>query len=478
MEVASSNHEHAGPYNRGWLWLKALPKKLVAKVVEAARKAKKLGQDDPRKIIHSLKVGLALALVSLFYYCRPLYDAFGVNATWAVLTVVVVFEFYVGATLGRGLNRIFATMAAGALGVKAHDLASLSGEKGEPVLLGFFVFLIGAAFTFLRFFPEIKARYDYGLMIFILTFSLVTVSSYREDEVLVFAHQRLSTVAIGSCISVIVCIFICPVWVGEDLQNLVAVNIEKLGSFLEGFGVEYFKTAEDGQSNDDKSFREGYKSVLSSKTSEESMANLARWEPCHGRFRFRHPWKQYLIIATLTRQCAYNIEALNSFLNSKMQMPIKMRSKIQDPCTKIISEAGQTLNELANAIKTMTRPSSVDSHIENSKTAADNLKALLHTGLFEETDLLEIIPSAAVASLLIDIVTCTEKISEAVQELASLAHFKSVEQTVTEPEQPQIVHQVTEQPFSSNAEPHHVITVDESSSGSPENENGPVLKTG
>lgn len=66
------------------------------KVVEFPRKLKKLGQDDPRRIVHSLKVGLAVLLVSLLYYFQPLYDELGATAMWAVLTVVVVFEFSVG----------------------------------------------------------------------------------------------------------------------------------------------------------------------------------------------------------------------------------------------------------------------------------------------------------------------------------------------------------------------------------------------
>lgn len=85
-----------GPCGRVLRWLKALPAKSWGKGVEALREAKKVGEDDPRKIVHSFKVGLALTLVSLFYYYRPLYDGFGVNAMWAVLTVVVVFEFSVG----------------------------------------------------------------------------------------------------------------------------------------------------------------------------------------------------------------------------------------------------------------------------------------------------------------------------------------------------------------------------------------------
>lgn len=56
--------------------------------------------------------------------------------------VFFLFKFS-GATLGKGLNRGLATLVAGGLGVGAHHLASLSGEIGEPILLGFFVFIQG-----------------------------------------------------------------------------------------------------------------------------------------------------------------------------------------------------------------------------------------------------------------------------------------------------------------------------------------------
>lgn len=48
-----------------------------------------------------------------------------------------------GGTLIKGLNRAFATLAAGFLAVGAHKLADLCGAKGEPVLLAVFVFLLG-----------------------------------------------------------------------------------------------------------------------------------------------------------------------------------------------------------------------------------------------------------------------------------------------------------------------------------------------
>jgi hypothetical protein len=58
----------------------------------------KVGHDDPRRVIHSLKVGLSLTLVSLLYLMEPLFNGIGLgqNAIWAVMTVVVVLEFTAG----------------------------------------------------------------------------------------------------------------------------------------------------------------------------------------------------------------------------------------------------------------------------------------------------------------------------------------------------------------------------------------------
>jgi len=66
----------------------------------------KVGKDDPRKVVHSLKVGLALTLVSLLYLMEPLYKGIGKNAVVAVMTVVVVMEFTVGRKFSFIINII------------------------------------------------------------------------------------------------------------------------------------------------------------------------------------------------------------------------------------------------------------------------------------------------------------------------------------------------------------------------------------
>ncbi|KAH1143889.1 hypothetical protein AAZX31_12G178100 [Glycine max] len=436
-------------------WLMALPSEFSAKVVDVMSQIKKVGKEDPRRVIHALKVALSITLVSAFYYVNPLYDGFGSSAMYAVFTVIVVSEFSVGATLGKGLNRGFATFLAGALGLGSYYLVhSISTEHiVEPILLGTLIYLITAGITYFRFLPQIKARYDYGLLVFNLTFCLVSVSSYRDHEVLDIALKRVISIISGGLISVSVSIFVCPIWAGGDLHNLESKNIEKLGNFLEGFGEEYFGRSEGGESN--KLFMQGYKSVLTSKQVEETLANFARWEPCHGRFRFRHPWQQYLKIGNLSRQCAYRIDALNGFLNSA-KTPLEMRGKIPDPCIKMSTEAGKALKELAMAIHKMIPPSAANPHIAKSKIAATNLRSIMKTGLWEDTNLFEVIPVLTVASLLLHVVSCTEKLAESIQELSTLAKFKNQDSEFV-PKSPQ--QKETPQPCCHNSGPHHVVTI-------------------
>ncbi|KAL0708100.1 hypothetical protein Bca4012_074526 [Brassica carinata] len=400
---------------------------------------------------------------------KPLYNSFGVSGMWAILTVVVVSEFTVGGTLSKGLNRAFATLIAGALGVGAVHLARLCGHKGEPIVLGILVFSLGAAATFSRFFPRIKQRYDYGALIFILTFSMVAVSGYRTDEILVIAYQRLSTILIGGTICILVSIFVFPVWAGEDLHKMVANNIIKLANSIEGFDGEYFPSSEKTSKETNSSVRE-YKSILTSKSTEDTLANLARWEPGHGRFRLRHPWTKYLKIAGLVRQCAIHFEVLNGYVLSDAKAPQDFISKIQEPCSIMSREAGEALKSIAKSIKTMSRYHvCVNTHIKNSKNAIENLRLALKLSFPEtEKDLLEIIPGVTMASTLIDIVSYVEKISEAVDEFSVLAHFKENLDPKLSPElgQHHLLHKGTVKPVlegdneeECNNSPHVVIAV-------------------
>lgn len=359
--------------------------------------------DDPRRIIHSFKVSLGLTLVSTLYYVNPVFKDLGQSTLWAVLTVVLVMEFTVGAAVSKGLNRACATFLAGALGIGAHYLAILSGEKKEPIVLGFLVFVVAAMATYARFIPQLKARYDYGMMIFILTFCMVTVSSYRKDNIVVVARERLSTIAIGVAISFLVGVLVFPNWAGEDLHKMASSNLQKLASFLQGF--EEVLEAK-------KPCPQCHKSVLNSKAIEDSLYNFARWEPSHGPFGFRHPWDQYLKIGAQTRQCACIMEALNVYIASTQGVFDKSS---QEGCLELSLVLGKALTETASAIQSITMPSTVvNQNLARASLVAKQVKECLLEGSVNQKDILHVV---SIVSLLTEMAARIQEIVTSVEEL-------------------------------------------------------------
>ncbi|XP_022971965.1 aluminum-activated malate transporter 12-like [Cucurbita maxima] len=316
--------------------------------------SKKVGAEDPRRIIHSLKVGLSLTLVSLLYLIEPLFKRIGSNATWAVMTVVVVLEFTAGATLCKGLNRGLGTLLAGSLAFFIEGVANRSGRVFRACFIGAAVFLIGAAATYMRFFPKIKKNYDYGVVIFLLTFNLITVSSYRVDNVLKIAHDRLYTIAIGCGVCLLMSLLIFPNWSGEELHNSTVLKLEGLAKSIEGCVNEYFFDTEIDDNKESCSgdqIYKGYKAVLDSKSIDESLALQASWEPRHSSHCYRIPWQQYVKLGGVLRHFGYTVVALHGCLQTEIQTPRSVRILFKDPCTRVAREVSKALIELANSIR-------------------------------------------------------------------------------------------------------------------------------
>ncbi|KAK8284062.1 hypothetical protein V6Z11_D08G128900 [Gossypium hirsutum] len=438
-----------GLARKAWLGLKGLISGFALKVRMFVKKAWDVGTNDPRKVIHCIKVGLALAIVSVFYFMRPLYDGVGGNAMWAVMTVVVVFEPTVGATLYKCFNRVLGTFLAGFLAVGVHWVASQSGERVEPFVVGASVFLLASAATFSRLIPSVKSRFDYGALIFMLTFSFVAVSGYRVDKLFELAHHRISTIIIGSSLCILVIMLVCPIWSGQELHSLIVRNMDKLADSLDGCVTQYFYQSGEGTNSKEEATDnklQGYKCVLSSKASEESMANFGSWEPSHGQFNFRHPWKQYLKIGASMRSCAYCIEALNSCIKSENQAAKLIKQHLGSGCLKVSSSSSNVIRELAETVKTMKKKSSTtDLLAEEMKSAVqglqNDLKTIPHllnpsaipgnktleTACSEATTptvtLMELVPVVTLASILIEISGRIEALVDAVEELAKLADF-------------------------------------------------------
>ncbi|XP_026411862.1 aluminum-activated malate transporter 2-like [Papaver somniferum] len=412
-------------FESGFEWFKGLTGKIIRSGTEFEGKVEKLGRDDPRRLIHSLKVGITLALVAILFYFSPIYGGFKSATMCAILTVVVVFEFSVGATLGKGMNRAIATFVGAGLGVAIHHLADLAGKGGEPILLGSFVFLLAATASFSRFLPGIKARYDYGVLTFILTFSLVSVSGYRIDEIFELVLHRFSTVLIGCLICVMISVFVYPVWAGEDLHNQTCLNMEKLGDLLEAIG-------KDGLVHDNNTSKSllhlpGCESIINSKAAVESLLNFARWEPPHGKFRYGHPWKHYLKTNMVTLQCAYKIQSLCNSIKTSQTQSVELSKMIQKESITMCIESGKALKELSDSIKMMAYSESVLKHLKNSANSADNIKFSLQSCKLEDTNIFELMPVIQTTTLLMEVIESIGSIVDSVHEFSSLAKFKGSE---------------------------------------------------
>lgn len=160
-----------------------------------------------------------------------------------------------------------------------------------------------------------------------------------------------------------------------------------------------------------------------------------------------------------------------------LQASLEFKCKVQEPCTKMSSESNKALKAVSSSMKTMTSPSAAKSHIENSKTAINDLKVALEIVSLEDMELLAIVPVATVAAILEEITKSVEKIYESVSELSQLAHFKSVVEPNVSPEiKPTLLHRGIIKPVVDNidnAAAHVEITIHEISTDSPEKEKAP-----
>ncbi|XP_022727865.1 aluminum-activated malate transporter 8-like [Durio zibethinus] len=385
---------------------------------------KKRNRHGIRKVIHSIKVGVALVLVSLLYILDPLYEHFGENAMWAIFTVVVIFEFFAGATLSKGLNRGIGTVLGGGLGCLAASFAQAVGGVGKAIVVAIAVFIFGTAATYTRQVPNIKKKYEYGALIFILTFNLVVVSGLRAEQVLELARQRLSAIVMGFAICTFISLLVFPIWASDELHDSLVSRFEDLACFLEGFSKEYFVNVKEKEKKFCGNFSSNCKLVLQSKTKDESLVNFARWEPWHGKFGFSYPWGKYLKIGEDLRDLATTILSLRGRLRSPTQASETLQQSVIEPYEAIMASLAWTLKELGESIGKMIQCRSEETIVPKLNSVRLELSLILTPSTFGTN--LENIDRLGLASFvyaLTEMVEKMEELAKEVEELGKLGGF-------------------------------------------------------
>ncbi|CAH9075687.1 unnamed protein product [Cuscuta epithymum] len=379
-------------------------------------------KEDTKRVFFPLKVGLAVLLVSLITLFQAPYQLFGDSSIWSIVTVVMIFEYNVGATLNRGLNRALGSMIAVGLAIAISEIAVRSGHIAEPMLIGTAIFLVAMITSLMKLWPPL-VPYEYGFRVTLFTFCLIIVSGYRTESAIKFSVDRIYSIVIGTIIAVLVNVLVCPVWAGELLHKELVSSFNIVADSLEECVRKYLEE-DDGRPSYLK-FRDEPAAYLKTRVALSSPEKIESLAPYSVRTTFR---KEILEAATyaieVVRVLGKDISDMQqSFKGCHLAMvhtsTKRLQKAIENHIYLLIISSKQDQQISQTSLSDLDELSEQPCHRIYSWLSRDNLDPQMET--LESNATMSV---TTFASLLIQLIARLDHLVDAVDKLSEMAKFK------------------------------------------------------
>lgn len=290
------------------------------------------------------------SLLTLVESAHALTDTGG----WAIITVLVLMQQTVGATMAKTANRCCGTILAGAGAVCAGVIT----QQFPPNFKAPFVALCLFSCTFFLVYkgtaPEWKT-WQYALLLGNLTFAFLLILAYREDFMV--SLMRIVMIVIGAVVALLVSLMPPRVTASQQLEItvrecLIEVSVAVqacVQTLLQGRRLHSLTTIDRDPSMGDPAYA-AFKKVVVARASIEATADAAAWETYHNSKS-----NNYLDIAVNTRRVVYTVIALDTMLRVEppepLHLPAAFSSTLAEPLTKISDCMAMAVKVMANSIE-------------------------------------------------------------------------------------------------------------------------------